>query len=399
MAILDPALASFSELGDVPEVNGLVAALARTALFADDYGRAVELADRALATAERTDEVAQFTEALLTKGTTLGYAGRDREALILLDGGLHLAEANGFVTSEFRARLNMSSLQLSDDPRLSQQTALAGLDRARRLGYRDWTVLLAGNAANGGFALGDWDRQQETAHDVLSTGKVDSNAQELLGTVLVIELVRGPAADWQRRWDEYVALASGATGTQEQTTSALYDAWVNLVMGRYRAVLERRVAEMDPTNGLLWQLVVAHGAAWSRDLEMARRTERTMQELDRGRGRWAAACRGSVRAAIAALEGRGADASAGWRKSLAIMRELGCRLDLALIAMDIVAASADTGEAADAETEARRALTELGASALLKRLDELAASRTPADAVIAAPPAASSRLPEVSRVD
>ncbi len=37
---------------------------------------------------------------------------------MLLTGGLQLAETHGFVSSQLRARLNISFLQLPDDPRL-----------------------------------------------------------------------------------------------------------------------------------------------------------------------------------------------------------------------------------------------------------------------------------------
>ena len=112
-----------------PRSSRCRAALARSYLFADDYARALELIDEVLVAAERMDDIALITDAVLTKGTTLLYTARYREGLVLLTGGLQLAETHGLVASELRARLNISFLQLPDDPAASAQPRWAAWSR------------------------------------------------------------------------------------------------------------------------------------------------------------------------------------------------------------------------------------------------------------------------------
>ncbi len=192
VGLLEPVVDEMTDLGDQPEAIGLVAALARASLFADDYPKALELADRALVAAERIDDVALITETVLTKGTTLLYAARYREGLVLLTGGLALAETHGFAASELRARLNISYLEGPDEPRRSWATARTGLERARRLGFRDWTLLLAGNAVDAAADLGEWDWALATAEEIQPEGAtIRVDVQELLGTAMIIRALRG----------------------------------------------------------------------------------------------------------------------------------------------------------------------------------------------------------------
>ena len=195
IAMLERALERVSDLGDAPEVLAMVAVLARSYLFADDYDRALKLCDRVLASAERVDDVALVTDGVLTKGTTLLYLARYREGLVLLTGGLHLAETHGLVNSELRARLNISFNQQPDDPRLAYATARTGLERARRLGFRDWTRLLAGNAMGVGFMLGDWDACLALNTELLGDVRtLSSDMSDLVGVAASIRALRGELA-------------------------------------------------------------------------------------------------------------------------------------------------------------------------------------------------------------
>ena len=109
-----------------------------------------------LQAAEQIEDMSIITDAVLTKGTTLLYSGRYREGFVLLTGGLQFAETHGLVMSQLRARLNISFLEMTDDPRRAVGTALVGLEQARRLGNRPWTRLMAGNATEAMFIVGEW---------------------------------------------------------------------------------------------------------------------------------------------------------------------------------------------------------------------------------------------------
>jgi hypothetical protein len=82
----------------------------------------------------------------------------------------------------------------------------------------------------------------------------------------------------------------------------------------------------------------------------------------------------SLRAGIAALEGRRPDAVAGYREALQRWRALGCTFDEALAVLDMAILLAPTeremAEASGAIEAARETLVRLGATPLLARLDE-----------------------------
>ena len=193
IAVIEPALAAATDLEGTSEcIAAHGRARSTSYLFADDYDRALALIDRVLIAAERIDDISIITDGVLTKGTTMLYSARYREGLVLLSGGLQLAETHGFVASQLRARLNISNLQLPDDPRLARATALAGLEQARRLGYRDWANLMAGNAADGQFLNGDWSEVLATYDQLYpERPQVASDIDDLSAMELSIRALRG----------------------------------------------------------------------------------------------------------------------------------------------------------------------------------------------------------------
>ena len=88
IALLEPALAAFEDLGDDPGLVLIEHQLARAYWFGEDPARAVPLADRALGRAERLDDLANVADILVTKGALVdenekGLQGR----LSVGDGG------------------------------------------------------------------------------------------------------------------------------------------------------------------------------------------------------------------------------------------------------------------------------------------------------------------------
>ena len=124
----------------------LVALLARLKSFSGDNEAALDLADRALSAAERTRPHRGDRQHGHDAGVSLAYLNRNREAMLILPGVLMLAETNGLVVTELRARLNISQFCIVDDPSVSIGMARVGMEKAQRLGFRVWETLLAGNA-------------------------------------------------------------------------------------------------------------------------------------------------------------------------------------------------------------------------------------------------------------
>jgi hypothetical protein len=283
--------------------------------------------------------------------------------------------------------LNISFLQLPDDPRLSLATGGAGLERARRLGFRDWTIGLAGNVANAELALGHWDSLLAKARDLLGDlSGLTSDASDLLGMELTTRALRGDEADLGPRIARFDEVMAPTQATQEQTMLMQVHAWIDLAAGRLEAVKRVDLTDAEPSIGLVTHTIVGHAAAWTRDLA---RLQASLDGLigTNLHGRWASAQRRAMEAGIDALEGRQSASEAAYKEALGALRELETLRDVALVAMDQASLSEDPSVVAAAADEARRIWTSLGASAALARLDELLAKRPD----IALDPASSTR--------
>ena len=97
MAVLEPAVAEFADLGDDPALVALHSQLARACYFAGDSRRAVEMADRALEVAEHEELVPLLADTLITKGTGLADLGRIQEGIGVIETGERLARSAGLV--------------------------------------------------------------------------------------------------------------------------------------------------------------------------------------------------------------------------------------------------------------------------------------------------------------
>ena len=376
ISIIEPVLDEMAHIKDDPAVLGLQAVLARAFIFTDEYSRALAVIDDVLSAAEKIDDMALLTDAVITKGTALLWAGRYREALVMLTGGLQMAESHGVVTSELRARLNISFLQTKDDPRLARDTARLGLSRARRLGFGDWALLLAGNTATGMFPLGEWDDILRIAGDLVSDpDSPPTDALELWSVVAVVRAVRGDAASGSSALAGMDATVAGVTTVQEHSTTALARSWIDLAAGRIETALGAPIYGTEAGMASVTLLgLKAHVAAWTGDIVAAREAERGMDALA-SRGRWVSASRLVVAAIVHGLEGRHDEAIAAQRAALETFRAQGIVTDTFLTLMDQVALSPNDEFAGAAATEARSILQDLQATALTARLDELEGQR------------------------
>ena len=125
-------------------------------------------------------------------------------------------------------------------------------------------------------------------------------------------------------------------------------------------------------------MLAGHAATWSHS---AADVERALGRLEatRVRGPELDAARIGLRAALDALEGRPAEALAGFRQAMERLRELGLRYPQMLAAIDVAATlGASVPEAAALIDEGRALMTGLGAVALIARLDEALEARASA---------------------
>jgi class 3 adenylate cyclase/tetratricopeptide (TPR) repeat protein len=392
IAILEPALAETGDLGQSRDVMILQGALARSYLFADDYRQAIELADRVLVAAGKVDDLPIVTDTLITKGTTLMYMERYREGVALMTGGLDLAEKHGLVLLELRARLNISFSLSTDDPRESLRASGIGLEKARRFGFRDWALLLAGNAADTQFTLGDWD-DLLAAHRALLPHAGEGDIGDLSGTVLAMRALRGESADLTDELRAYEAILQGQTGSQERGWGMLVHQWLDLAEGRLDAVLDAPIDSLPLTNSAPCRIVAGHVALWRRHADRVRVEVSALAEVTLI-GDWIDVQRATLEAGLAALEGRTRDSEQGYADALAGLLELGAWRDVAILHIGHAAVAEDDAVAAKAALDGRDVADRLGAVALRARLEEVMGRRGSPDGTqpIAGPVAESSVL-------
>ena len=377
IALLEAVQAELADILGDRNVVLLQVTLARAYVFHDENERAIALADRALVAAERLDQTSIIADAVMTKGVALAYAGRRREAIILMVGVLDLAEELGLVAEGLRARLNISQFQMANDPRQGLTVARLGLERALKFGFRDWADLLFGNAAVAALATGEWDWVQATAQKVVADGAVSVNQAEGLAQLDLIAAFRG---EWVGRID---------LGAFEETAGAAADLQVSAQLETWRATsalatgdlegadLGGQVNPAEPYYATYAATIAGHGAIWRRDLARLREMVARLDSFGL-RGRYFDAERATFEAAIAALDGggRGVElfiaAAAEWRD-----QDLPLGLGLCLLAF--AALLGDTDERARAAgEEARQVFEGLRATALVARLDALTGAVAPA---------------------
>ena len=108
--ILESGATEFADLDIDPGFIALLGQLARAYFLHEDLVRAIEVADRTLAAAERADLREITADTLVTKGSALAYLGRAIEGLGLLAAAQALAESNGFDGTVMRAVGNLASI-------------------------------------------------------------------------------------------------------------------------------------------------------------------------------------------------------------------------------------------------------------------------------------------------
>ena len=368
--LIAPALDEFADLEADPSFIALVSAAARAYVLHDENARAVELADRALVAAERLDLVAVIADAVMTKGVALAYVGRSREAAILMSGVLGLAEEYGLVTAELRSHLNMSQFLFADDPRSGLLSARAGLERARKLGFGEWAILLAGNASASAVPVGDWDWVLAAAEDL--GDDVVASAVETYGWAVVVRALRGDPAAGASGLREVERMVGASSDPQNDAYAALMRAWVAYAADDFSQTLaESRDPFVDVTVTYRIYVLAGHAALALRDPDRARRAIADLDSIGVN-GRWAATSRAVIQAGILALEDRVPEALNAYGEVFRSWRALDLPFELALAELEMSELVGPTRrEVRPAIDEARAIATRLDARLVLRRLDRL----------------------------
>ena len=374
LAVLQPAAEEFADLAPDALYVALLGQLARAHMMHMDLDRAIQVADRVLAMAERADLVAIVADTLVTKGTALGSLGRGYEGLGVLETGMRLAEQHRLAVTVGRARFNRGFLLSPSDPREALVNDRLGLAEARRLGHRTWSDSFLTNAAVNARWTGDWDwalgeLDELSAHDlepetriICLTGVIQIRAlrgEPIAGLLAEAERLSGDALDHQ--------VGSGVLGSRAVSM---------LVRGQLAQAAEAYRRASAPSSGAtLDYLGLAARAAVRAGDATAAAADLAAIEATGGRGPAIAARRAAIRGGLAALDGRSTDAIPLYREAIRGFRDSGLPFDEGLAAIEMATLLDPADPEVRAAVDAGRAiLVGLGAQPFVEQLDAAIAS-------------------------
>jgi tetratricopeptide (TPR) repeat protein len=369
IALLEPAANEFADLAGDPAGIALGGQLARAYFLLDNNRRAIEVADRVLEAAEHADLAAIVADTLVTRGTALAILGRLIEGLGAIAAGHDLAEARGLGATVMRALNNRAFAEAARDPRAALETSKAGLALARRLGARGWVPGFVQNIGEFSLRTGDWASALAELEATLDEEFEPSDRAVLLGAASALRALRGePVGD---RLDEIQLLVGQSGDPQVRANASIAAAFVAFGTGD---VDEARTAWLRAGSLALGVLPIAlaraaRAALWA-DQGAAARDDLTALDRSGFHGPAVEPDRRTIRAGIAALEGRTADALPLYREALRAWRDLGLAWDEALCGLDMAMLLDPTDpEVRAAADSAREILTRLGAKPFLARLE------------------------------
>jgi hypothetical protein len=338
-------------------------------MLAGQHRRAIEIADPVLEAAEHADLVAIVADTLITKGSSLSSLSRATEGLALIRGGQAVAEANDLNKTLLRAFINRSVVDANRNPRAALEGVRPGLVLARRLGERSSAATLLSNGAEFAIRTGDWPWALAELDAALAEEPEASDRDVMLGIVVAIRSLRGESAtDLLAEMETRLRASTEPTLLISLHFAAAFEAFG---AGRLTDAREAwaRLAETSRSNLPDAMVGRARAALWLGDVTGARGDLVTL-DASGVHGPAVETDRATIRAGIAALEGRSAEALAVYRDVLRAWLDLGLVWDEALCGLDIATlldpADPEVRAAADA---AREILVRLEAAPFVARLD------------------------------
>ena len=377
-----------ADAADEADLAVLVGRLAGVRSSQDRVEEGLALVDRALAIAERDELQELLFDCLVVKGNLLWKARRPVEGLALTEAARQLAIERGQPAWEARALVMLSLNMAVRDPRAALEIESHAIALARRIGRRDMELLLIGNAGEDAIRTGDWDFPA-TEFASLDELEIEPTIRlPMENAIMVIGMLRGTIEP-----DSVDERFSHLAEDQQDVdvASARHDmlGWVAFVDSCFGDACASwlQMADMSSLNAPYCLPRAAHAALLSGDPASA------SAALDRlvatgAHGRALEMDRTAIHAGLAALDGRRAEAIAGYRAALTGWRDLGLPWDESLTTLVFVRLiGADDPDALAAGLAAQAILRRLGAVRVLAMLDPLLGSATEAGGdVIADPP-------------
>ncbi|HVA87544.1 MAG TPA: adenylate/guanylate cyclase domain-containing protein [Candidatus Saccharimonadales bacterium] len=376
LEILLPAWEEFSDLEETPAGVAMMLEISRGYAGAGDDHATIAWIERLLPVAERLDLLERTATGLSRLSTALFRLDRPREALILLRGAHELAVANDLEEVHRATRTVLTFYEQFADPGAGLAMAREGLEIARRRGSAAYGFVMVGNAVSCAIRVGEWAWASALLDEWLANEITGEFYLELYVDRAVLTALRG--ADASGDLAEAERLLPGMKDPQYTSYCHWGRAWAAFTAGRLTDARQEAVLAGQATNYFvpITLPLAARAALWAADAPHAREIVGQI-ESSVIRGQAVALDLVTLRAGIAALEGRRSEAISGYRDALRGWRNLGLVFDEAMAALDMAMLLTPTeremAEAPAAVEASRETLTRLGASPFLARLEAVLA--------------------------
>jgi len=373
LEILLPAWEEYSDLEATQAGVAMMLQLAAGHASRGDDAAALAWLDRLLPVAERLDLLPETAAGLARLSFLLFRRDRPREALILLRGTHDLAVAGGLVDVHMSTRTQLTFYEQFADPVAGLAMTRDGLEIASRQGSAVYGFFMVGNAVSCAIRVGEWAWVASLLDEWLANEITGQFYLELYVDRAVLSALRGadPSADLL----DAARLLPGMADPQYTSYCHWGRAWAAFVTGRLADARQEAISAADAANYFapIGLPIAARAALWAGDApDAAALVARLEACLFRGQAIGLDVV--TLRAGVAALEDRRAEAVAGYREALRGWRTLGLAFDEAIAALDMAILLAPTeremAEAPAAIDTARQTLTRLGATPFLARLEE-----------------------------
>ena len=373
-AILAGAWEEFADLEETPEGVALMVALVRANRGLNDSTTALTWIDRVAPIAERLRLLEATASIILARGSSLIASGRPREGLILVRGAHQLALSQDLPDVELPGRVLLTFFEQWGDPAAGMALAREGLEIGRRRGSRVYGFNMVGNGTISAFRVGEWDWSQALLDEWVALDSTAAQKAEFYLDRAILRSMRGEEPDSDIEAARRLRIDGGITDPQWESYELWARAWAAFAAGDMTATRDHAVRATDVTGyfGALCLPLGARAALWEGNPDDARAVVARLEAA----GFAGAALEidlGVLHAGLAALDGRGADAVAGYREALRSSRQLGLAFDEAAAAVDMATLlrppEREAPDVVAAIAAARETLTRLGAKPFLDRLD------------------------------
>ena len=368
--VLEAAVTAFGDLPDEALVLGIKAQLSRCYLLMDEDRKAVALVDEILDRAEHGGHMAILADALVTKGTALGFTGRIVEGTALLDAGARLAEDHGLGTTRLRALNNQLVINGDVDPLKAYQATLEGLALARKVGSMTWARAFAGNLGFVAWRVGEWDIAEAELRAALEERPEPGDAVNLLSNLIPIVATRGGPTD------ELIAdLERAAATLPAQVTRPIVpdcEAFVAQAAGRHGEAADHwlQAAGDGLSTGAQSLLNAALSRIWAGDVAGARQAAGRYDELQLHMPGLLFQ-RDAIGGALEVMEGRGTEGREALEASHRHLLGMGLPDDAARIALTAALLGPTSDPAVTAMVQQARTFWDgVHAAAMLRLLDD-----------------------------